>query len=277
MALNINEIRNICKLSDITLIESTLGNTNAVVVLDYTVEDFIYLCKNCGTSVIFYNALFYGKNELYINEATVKAMSSLFSQEKLAAFTERVDAWNDYIEKVDYDNAYQLILIASIDGVTTAVKLKDYWLRYKTGLVEVNVFDNTRAREIAGRLAENLLNTYDKEKSEELLTDLCESLLADEYFRRTNNISIRFKHITNYLYGYSNEDYNYVDFFRKLAASNEECFFDKYANQLFNKLYDEYKKTAKKQGIKLGDSVTTTAKNDIVRKVVDYVIKEWEL
>ena len=275
MALNINEIRNICKLSDITLIESRLGNTNAVVVLDYTVENFIWLCKSCGTSVIFYNALFYDKNDLYINEATVKAMVP--SQEKLAAFTERVDAWNKYIENADYDNAYQLILIASIDGVTTAVKLKDYWLRYKTGLVEVTAFESTTTREIAGRLAENLFNSYNKEKSEELLMDLCETLLADEDFRRTNNISIRCKHVTNYLYGYSSKDYNYVDFFRSLAASNEERFFDKYANQLFNKLYDEYKKTAKKQNIKLGDSITTAAKDDIVRKVVDCVMKEWEL
>lgn len=275
MALNINEIRNFCKLNDITLIESTLGNTNAVVVLDYTVENFIWLCKSCGTSVIFYNALFYDKNELYINEATVKAMVP--SKEKLAAFTERVDAWNDYIEKADYDNAYQLILIASIDGVTTAVKLRDYWLRYKTGLVEVNVFENTRTREIAGRLAENLFNSYDEEKSKELLVDLCETLLADEDFRHTNNISIRCKHVTNYLYGYSSKDYNYVDFFRNLAALHEERFFDKYANLLFNTLYDEYKKTVKKQGIKLGDSITTDAKDDIVRKVVDCVMKKWEL
>ena len=229
--------------TNIIFIKSHIHIANTYVILECSFPEFLSFCKKNNIPIIFYEYGVYKQDDYIVTQDLLKTLTN---NEGEYEFCKKWSIeYNETIRQYDFSQPYQLIMLASLNGLILGYSAKNYWLP-----------ENIKK-------ADDALITYMEEHEDELIDfykyddstaisnpykELETILLSDKNFRLCTNVQRRGVYFRDFIK--HNQNKKFLLLFRT-AKSNSEREFR--LQNLFDQIYTEYRNSCYKLKIQLGD------------------------
>ena len=227
---------------DIQLIPSKLKKIrDKSIIVELDCQSFYNLCQTQNNRLVFYQYLYYDKEEYLITEDLIK--ETTFSRKEYIFCKERADKYNETTSKIDFGRPVALYLATRIDSEWIVSAEYDDWLpddvlTAEDALIKFKDENENTINELSDK----------KESDESLITELESILLADKEFRFCTNKRMRFQYVKSFIAKESNHK------FLKLCADvRDESNRVFKLSSIFDRIYTEYRNNCYALKIQVGN------------------------